>query len=99
MQTCLQFGTTARWEGISIFSPPATARYLDKATTDLEVFVVPLELPAQALKLAASEDGSAVLALQLVLLLGDLGLPLLQVLELFLLGTMFFELCGEQGLK
>jgi len=60
---------------------------------------VPLELPAQALELAAGEDGSAVLALQLVLLLGDLRLPLLQVPELFLLSTMFFKLGGEQGLK
>lgn len=76
-----------------------TVGYLDEATTHLEVFVVPLELPAEALELAAGEDGSAVLALQLVLLLGDLGLPLLQVLELFLLGTMFFKLSREQGLK
>ena len=83
----------------SALSSPPTAGYLDKATTHLEVFVVPLELPAQALELAAGEDGSAVLTLQLVLLLGDLGLPLLQVFELFLLGTMFFELGGEQGLK
>lgn len=60
---------------------------------------MPLELPAQTLELAAGEDGSAVLALQLVLLLGDLGLPLLQVLELFLLSTMFFKLGGEWGLK
>lgn len=49
-------------EGISIIFFP-TAGYLDKATTHLEVFVVPLELPAQALKLAAGEDGSAVLTL------------------------------------
>lgn len=60
---------------------------------------MPLELPAQALELAAGEDSSAVLTLQLILLLGDLGLPLLQVLELFLLSTMFFKLCREQGLK
>lgn len=60
---------------------------------------MPLELPAEALELAAGEDGAAVLTLQLVLLLGDLGLPLLQVLELFLLGTMFFVLGREQGLK
>lgn len=60
---------------------------------------MPLELPAQALELAAGEDGSAVLTLQLILLLGDLGLPLLQVLEFFLLSTMFFKLCREQGLK
>lgn len=68
-------------------------------TTHLQVFVVPLELPAQALKLAAGKDGSAVLTLQLVLLLGDLGLSFLQVLELFLLSTMFFKLGEEQGIK
>lgn len=62
---------------MSTSSSPATAGYCDKAPTHLEVLVVPLELSAQALELAAGEDGSAVLALQLVLLLGDLGLPLL----------------------
>lgn len=79
--------------------PPSTAGYPDKTTAHLKVFVVPLELPAEALEFAAGEDGAAVLTLQLVLLLGDLGLPLLQVLELFLLSTMFFMLGRKQGLK
>lgn len=60
---------------------------------------MPLELPAQALEFAAGKDGSAVLTLQLVLLLGDLGLPLLQVLELLLLSTMFFKLGRGWRLK
>lgn len=76
-----------------------SAGYLDVASTHLEGFVVPLELPAQALKLAASKDGSAVLTLQLVLLLGDLGLPLLQVLELLLLSTMLLKLGREWELE
>lgn len=59
---------------------------------------MPLELSAQALELATSEDGSAVLTLQLVLLLGDLSLSLLQILQLFLLSTMFFKL-GKTGIK
>lgn len=76
MQKSLWFGTRGRWQSVSIICP-LTARYCDKAPTHLEVLVVPLELPTQALELAAGEDGSAVLTLQLVLLLGDLGLSLL----------------------
>lgn len=59
---------------------------------------MPLELSAQALKLAAGKDGSAVLTLQLVFLLGDLGLSLLEILQLLLLGTVFFKL-GKMGIK
>lgn len=56
---------------------PPSAAYCEESPTHLEVLVVPLELSAQALQLAAGEDGSAVLTLQLILLLGDLGLSLL----------------------
>lgn len=97
MQKSFWFGTRGRLEGVNIIFPLA-AGCCDKAPTHLEVLVVPLELSAQALKLAAGKDGSAVLTLQLVLLLGDLGLSLLEILQLLLLSTVFFKL-GKMGIK
>lgn len=46
----------------------------------LESFIMPLKLAAQTFQLTPGQDGFAVLTLQLVLLLDDLGLSLLQVL-------------------
>lgn len=51
-----------------------------------------LELAAQALQLAAGQDGLAVLTLQVVLLLHQLRLLLLQDLHLFLGVTVLFQL-------
>lgn len=49
----------------------------DLGDTYLQGLVVSLQLPAQTLQFASSEDSSAVLTLQLVLLLLDLYLFLL----------------------
>lgn len=66
--------------------------------TCLEGAVVSLELAAQALQLAAGQDGLAVLALQVVLLLHQLRLLLLQDLHLFLGVTVLFQLGrGSKG--
>lgn len=65
--------------------------------TCLEGTVVSLQLAAQALQLAAGQDGLAVLALQVILLLHQLRLLLLQDLHLFLGGAMLFQL--GQGSK
>lgn len=51
-----------------------------------------LQLTAQALQLAAGQDGLAMLALQVVLLLHQLCLLLLQNLHLFLGVTVLFQL-------
>lgn len=67
------------------------------ADTRLEGAVVPLELAAQALQLAAGQDGLAVLALQVVLLLHQLRLLLLQDLHLLLGVTVLLQL--GQGSK
>lgn len=61
-------------------------------TPCLEGAVVPLELTAQALQLAAGQDGLAVLTLQVVLLLHQLCLLLLQNLHLFLGVSVLFQL-------
>lgn len=58
---------------------------------------MPLELAAQALQLAAGQDGLAVLALQVVLLLHQLRLLLLQDLHLLLGVTVLLQL--GQGSK
>lgn len=63
--------------------------------TCLEGAVVPLELTAQTLQLAAGQDGLAVLALQVVLLLHQLRLLLLQDLHLLLGVTVLFQLGQE----
>lgn len=60
--------------------------------TCLEGAVVSLQLTAQALQLAAGQDGLAMLALQVVLLLHQLCLLLLQNLHLFLGVTVLFQL-------
>lgn len=57
---------------------------------------MPLQLPAQALQLAAGQDGLAVLALQVILLLHQLALLLLQDLHLLLRVTVLLQL-GERG--
>ena len=51
-----------------------------------------LQLPAQTLKLAAGQDGFAVFALEVHLLLGQLGLLLLQDLYLLLHSAALLQL-------
>lgn len=58
----------------------------------LECAVVSLQLPAQALQLAASQDGLAVFAPQVVFLLDELILLLLQHPHLLLGVPMLFQL-------
>ena len=58
----------------------------------LQCLVVSLQLPTQALQLAAGQDGLAVFALQVQLLLHDLGLLLLQHLHLLLDATALLQL-------
>lgn len=55
-----------------------------------------LQLTAQALKLAAGQDGLAMLAAQVVFLLHQLALFLLQELHLFLGVSMFLQLRTER---
>ena len=71
----------------------------------LEGAVMALQLTAEALELAAGQDGLAVLAAQVVLLLHQLALLLLQELHLILGVPVFFQLetgteeepCGNSG--
>lgn len=58
----------------------------------LECAVVSLQLPAETLQLAASQDGLAVFVPQVVFLLDQLVLLLLQHSHLLLGVTVFFQL-------
>lgn len=58
----------------------------------LQGLVVPLQLPAQALQLAAGQDGLAVLALQVDLLLHYLRLFLLHHFQTLLLAAALLQL-------
>lgn len=53
---------------------------------------MPLQLPAQTLKLASGQDSLAVFPSQMVLLLHELALLLLQELHLLLRVPMLFQL-------
>lgn len=58
----------------------------------LQGLVVSLQLPTQTLQLAASQDGLAVISLQVDLLLHDLRLLLLKHLQPLLHGATLFQL-------
>lgn len=58
----------------------------------LECAVVSLQLPAQALQLAAGKDGLAVFVPQVVLLLDNLALLLLKDPHMLLGGPVLFQL-------
>lgn len=62
----------------------------------LERTVVSLQLPAQTLQLAASQDGLAVLAPEVVFVLDQLVLLLLQGSHLFLGVTVLLQLSRRQ---
>lgn len=62
----------------------------------LQGFVMALKFPAQALKFTACEDGLAVLALQVDLLLQHLVLLLLQHLDLLLHAATLLQLHQKQ---
>lgn len=65
----------------------------------LECPVVSLQLSAQTLQLAASQDGLAVLVPEVVLVLDQLVLLLLQRSHLFLGVTVLFQLPSRKGTK
>lgn len=78
---------------------PRAREGAEAGETHLEGAVVPLQLPAQALQLAPGQDGLAVLALQVILLLHQLALLLLQDLHLLLGIPVLFQLGkGSRGL-
>lgn len=79
-------GSTAKWRA-------------DVTVCYLQGLVVPLQLSAEPLQLAASQHGPAVLALQLVLLLHHLQQLLLQHLQLLLVTPVLFQLQNKNPEK